>query len=282
MPNENIDAAAFNAFEKQGWQQSADPYQQYFGSLTAQAGAALLAAVGPPSGGKTLLDVASGPGYLAQKAAEQGFQNVVGIDFSNVMVALARREAAAAGSRVEFKEEDAEAMAEADACYDAVTMNFGLLHLGQPQKAIAEAYRVLKTSGTFAFTVWAEPQKSIGFAIILAAIEAFADKAIPVPEGPPFFYFSKPSNNIDALKSAGFSEVSVREIDLLWSLDSGEALYDAFLNGTARTGGLLRAQSEETLRAIRGSVMKDAEKYRAGSQIQIPMCAVMTTGRKIA
>jgi len=164
--------------------------------------------------------------------------------------------------------------------YDAVTMNFGVLHLGQPYKAIAEAYRVLKAPGTFGFTVWAEPQKSIGFAIILAAIEAFADKTVPVPEGPPFFYFSKPSNCINALQGAGFSQVSVREIALVWTLDSGEAVYDAFLNGTARTGGLLRAQSKETLAAIRGSVIRDAEKYRVGSQIQIPMCAVMTVGRK--
>jgi len=115
MPNGNINVAAFNAFEKQGWQQSADPYHRHFGSLTLQAGVELLAAVGPSSGDQSLLDVATGPGYLAQKAAELGFQKVVGIDFSEAMVSLARKEAAATGSKAEFKQEDAEAMEEADA-----------------------------------------------------------------------------------------------------------------------------------------------------------------------
>jgi SAM-dependent methyltransferase len=163
-----------------------------------------------------------------------------------------------------------------------VSMNFGLLHLGQPQRAIAEAHRVLRAPGRFGYTVWAEPRRSTGFAIILGAIDAHADKTVPIPEGPPFFYYSDPARSISAMQAAGFAQVDVKTIDLAWTLDSGEALFDAFLHGTARTGGLLRAQTPGALEAIRQAVIRDTGKYRLESGMQIPMAVVITTGTKPA
>jgi ubiquinone/menaquinone biosynthesis C-methylase UbiE len=210
MPNDGIDVAAFNAFEKQGWQQSADPYDRYFGSLTAQAGAALLETLDGAPSGKAFLDVATGPGYLAMRAVSLGYRPVVGIDFSEAMVSLARQAARASGSTAQFRPGDAQALAEADASFDVVSMNFGLLHLGQPQLAIAEAHRVLRPRGRFGFTVWAAPARSIGFALILRAIEAHADKQVPIPEGPPFFHFSEAEHCRTSMQAAGFTQVEVR------------------------------------------------------------------------
>ena len=68
-------------------------------------------------------------------------------------------------------------------------MNFGILHLGHPQKAIHEAFRVLKPKGHFAFTAWCAPTLSQGFAVALEAIEAFGETQGLLPEGPPFFHF---------------------------------------------------------------------------------------------
>jgi len=48
-------------------------------------------------------------------------------------------------------------------------MNFGILHLGQPEKALLEAYRVLRSGSRFAFSVWAAPDETIGFGIVLRA-----------------------------------------------------------------------------------------------------------------
>ena len=282
MPNKEVDVAAFNAFEKKGWQHSADPYHHYFGSLTAEAGAALLDAMDTSPAGKALLDLATGPGYLALQAVRRGYAPVVGIDFSDAMVALARQVARDSAAAVEFRSGDAEALLEAADSYDSVTMNFGLLHLGQPQRALAEACRVLKAGGRFGFTVWSGPQRSLGFAVILAAIEAFADPSVAIPQGPLFFFFSTPANSVAAMEAAGFRQVKVESIELMWALDSAEALFEAFLKGTARTGGTLRAQTPATLDRIRQFVMRDAERFRIGTGIRIPMSVVITTGSKPA
>ena len=66
-------------------------------------------------------------------------------------------------------------------------MNFGLLHLSSPEKACAEAFRVLRPRGKFGFTIWAEPHENPGGKIVNDAIEAHANLSVDVPEGPSKF-----------------------------------------------------------------------------------------------
>src|SRR5437879_1198116 len=104
-------APSFHDFEQQGWERAADHYGDAFGGLTAQTIPSLLVAAGVGKGTR-VLDVASGPGYVAAAAAELG-ASPVGVDFSAEMVALALRRY----PRLEFREGDAEALPFADASF---------------------------------------------------------------------------------------------------------------------------------------------------------------------
>jgi len=83
------DSDRFREFEHSGWQSIPAGYHEAFGSLTSQAIGPLLDAVGAKKGVK-LLDIASGPGYVAAAAARRGAL-VLGIDFSAAMVEKARQ-----------------------------------------------------------------------------------------------------------------------------------------------------------------------------------------------
>src|SRR5262245_29828461 len=201
---------SFHDFEQAGWERAAEYYGDAFGSLTAQTIKPLLEAAGVRSGTR-VLDVATGPGTVAASAAALGARPV-GIDFSPQMVTLAREQSPS----LVFEEGDAEALEFADARFDAVTINFGVLHLARPDTALAEARRVLVPGGRCAFTVWGKPESSVGFGIVLGAIERFGRLDVPLPEGPPFFRFSDSDESIRSMMAVGFTDGSVDLVDIVW------------------------------------------------------------------
>ena len=267
-------AEAFHAFERAGWQGAARRYDDAFGSLTRQAIDPLLDAAQVRAGAR-VLDVASGPGYAAAAAAQRGAL-VTALDFSVAMVEMARSQ----NPEIEFREGDAGALLFADGSFDAVVMNFGMLHLAQPERAVSEALRVLRPGGGYAFTVWAKPEEAVGFGIILEAIRKHGNPDVPVPPGPPFFRFSDASECDNVLKVAGFRNVDVRKVPQVWRFSARGLLFEAFLDGTVRTQALLRAQSAPALEAIRDAVGRVAGEYENHGTVEISMPAVLAAALK--
>ena len=268
------DPVAFRALEHAGWQGAARHYDDAFGSLTRQAVDPLLDSAEVRSGVRTL-DVASGPGYAAAAAAARGAP-VAALDFSSAMVELARSQ----NPEIEFREGDAEALPFPDGSFDAVVMNFGMLHLAQPERALAEAFRVLHAGGRYAFTVWGKPEEAVGFGIILDAIRKHGNPDVPLPQGPPFFRFSDASECDNVLKVAGFRNVDVRKVPQVWRFSASGLLFEAFLAGSVRTQALLHAQSAPALNAIRDAVGRLAGEYENHGTVEIPMPAVLAAAVK--
>jgi SAM-dependent methyltransferase len=266
--------SSFHDFEHTGWQRAAGHYPDTFGTLTAQTAGPLLqsAAVRP---GMRVLDVATGPGYVAGAAAAGG-ATVVGLDFSPAMIAEAR----CRYPGIEFHEGDAEALPFDDGSFDAVVMNFGLLHLARPEAAMEQAYRVLAPGGRYAFTVWARPEEAVGFGVVLRAMETHGTTAVGLPDGPPFFRFSDPDECRRSLAQAGFRSADVQELPLIWRLPSADALFGAALRGGVRTSAALQAQTPEALAAIRRAVHDELQRYADGSKIALPMHVVLASAGK--
>lgn len=264
----------FWTFEHAAWERSARSYHNFWTRLTNQTIEPLLSTV--ETGDTTrLLDVATGAGNVAQAAVRKGMR-AVGIDFSTAMLAQGRKQY----PDVDFCKGDAAALPFADNSFDAVVINFGLLHFGRPEQALGEAHRVLRPDGRIGFTVWATPKTAIGFQIMLQAIETHGDPNVPLPEGPPFFRFSDPAESERTLRTIGFTNPSITEVQQIWQLSSPDDLFVAFYEGTARTGGLLRVQSREALEGIRASVIKTASAYEKAGNVELPMPAILTSAQK--
>jgi SAM-dependent methyltransferase len=267
--NISRDPEAFREFEYLGWKTAVERYHSAWGDLTQQAVSPLLDMLNIEAGAD-LLDVATGPGYVAAAAHERG-AHAIGVDFSPAMVTKARD----LYPDVAFREGDAERLPFEDSTFDAVAMNFGMLHLGRPEVAMKEAFRVLKHGGRFAFTVWAKPDEAVGFKVVLRAVEEYGEH-VTVPHGPDFFYYSRPEECRVALTTVGFAAPSVMLLDLAWRLSSSNDVFAAFFEGTARTGALLRRQPPEARRSIEKEVQRSAGRFEtmAGS-VEIPMPAIL-------
>ena len=269
-----LELEKFRSFEHAGWQEIPIGYHEAFGSLTQQAIKPLLRAVRLKKG-MSFLDIASGPGYVAAAAAKRG-ATVLGVDFSASMVAQAQQLHAG----VEFREGDAEQLPLGSGLFDAAAMNFGILHLARPQSALVEAHRVLRAGGRFAFSVWCNPEETIGFKIVLRAVELHGEPRVELPEGPPFFHYSDADECKRGLIAAGFESPTVTKIAQLWRLPAGDGLFDAMRGSTVRTAGLLRAQKPTVLAKIRDAMRAEVEKYTKRGVVKLPMPALIASGIK--
>jgi ubiquinone/menaquinone biosynthesis C-methylase UbiE len=132
---------AFTQFEHEGWERVADKYDSTWSSSTRQFIEPLLDAASV-SAKMSILDVGCGPGYVSAAVAERG-ATPIGLDFSKEMIAIAKRML----PRIDFREGDAQNLPFADASFDRVVANFSLLHLAEPERAVAEGARVSSRAG---------------------------------------------------------------------------------------------------------------------------------------
>jgi SAM-dependent methyltransferase len=270
------DPVAFDAFEEHGWgTKEAAHYHALAGRVTSCLADPLLDAVGAGPG-KRVLDVATGPGYVAARAAERDADSV-GLDFSESMLAYARSRSPS----VDFVLGNATELPFPDESFAAVTCAFLLLHLGRPEVAVAEAARVLAPGGRAAFSVWDEPSRSRWIGVMLDAVAAAgAEPPADMPPGPPIFRFADDDEFTRLLTDAGFVDVTVETVEFLLELESGDELWTGLLDCTVRVGPLILRQSAETRRRIRTHFDALLEEHRTDGRFDVPVAVKLASGRK--
>jgi SAM-dependent methyltransferase len=272
----SFDAEAFDAFEAEGWaSKEAAAYDTLAGRVTSRLADHLLDAV-EASAETSLLDVATGPGYVAERAVARGAA-VVGLDLSEAMLEFARARVADA----EFVQGDATALPFEDSSFAAVTAAFVLLHLGRPERAVAEAVRVLSPGGRVAFTVWDVPARARWLGVLLDAItDVGATPPTAIPPGPPLFRFADDVEFARLLSNAGLDDAAVDTIDFSLRIQSAEELWRGLVDGTVRVRPLVVAQSDEIQHAIRIRFEELLEEHRDGDSFEIPVAVKLGSGRK--
>jgi demethylmenaquinone methyltransferase / 2-methoxy-6-polyprenyl-1,4-benzoquinol methylase len=171
--------------------------------LTAQA------AVRP---GDKVLDACCGTGDLALAGRAAGGE-VVGVDFSEAMLARARRKA----PEIEWVRGDAAALPFPDESFDAVTVGFGIRNLADLEGGLRELARVLKPGGKVGCLEITRPR-----GILRPFFRLWFDGLVPVvgkvlPGGAAYSYlpasvrrFPGPEDLAAAMRRAGFGEVGWR------------------------------------------------------------------------
>ena len=270
-----IDPDAFNAFEAASWEQRADGYHRLAAGLTTRVIEQLLDAAAVDRGVR-VLDVATGPGYVAAACAVRGAE-VVGVDVAAEMVSLARR----LRPELEFRQADAEQLPFADGSFDAVVANFLLPHVGRPEQIAAELARVLRPDGRLALSTWDAPERARLLGVLVDAVaEVGVEPPADIPPGPPFFRFSDEPEFVRLFVDAGLADVDVQTMAFTHRFASGDELWNGLIGGTVRMRALVHAQPEEVQARLRAAFDRLARPYATDSGLELPVSVKLASGRK--
>jgi len=276
MSERPIDADAFRDFERAAHDEIADGYRRFFTAVTEYAVEPLLDAAAVRAGTR-VLDVATGPGVVAFRAASRGAAVVTGVDLAPRMLELA----VAQYPGVNFRQADAENLPLADHSFDCVVSNFGLGHFPRPDRALSEFARVLTPGGAVAVSWWDVPAHHRVMGIFFDAMNAAGATApAELPTGPPMFRFSDDKELSGALGSAGIADVRVRAFSFIHPLASPEELWNGILSGTVRTSIGIRRQPKEVQERIRTEFARLVQAYAGPNGIKVPVALKIGSGRK--
>jgi SAM-dependent methyltransferase len=164
--------------------------------------------------GEAVLDIATGPGTVARLAADQvgPTGRVVGTDFSEAMIAIARAKPALPGAAsIDYIVSPAAPLAVEDGAFDVITCQQGLQFFPDRPTAVREMHRALKPGGRVAAAVWRE----LGFQPYFAAMDSALRESLPDRQAEPYglpFRWPKASDLAAALTGQGFTDVSLAEV----------------------------------------------------------------------
>lgn len=263
----------FTEFERAAWEAKAERFAATWGSVTSQSIPFVLSKCRIGQGSR-VLDIGCGTGDFAAAAVTHG-ASVVAIDASSKMCAITREKVREA----RVLESDAEHPPVEDIEFDAVTLNYLLLHVSDQALALKEAARAVKVGGVLAWTNWIAPAESHGMRLIFSALSEFADFSV-IPPAQDIFLLSNPSVANEILGALGFRQVETMIIPTEWRVSSGSEFFEALQAGS-RIGGLLELQVPEVRERLRTRIVSEAEKgsvsaaspdsKKEGQSIAIPM-----------
>ncbi|MEV8468244.1 methyltransferase domain-containing protein [Fluviibacterium sp. DFM31] len=223
-----------------------------------------------------VLDVACGTGVLTRDVyALCGTSGrVVGLDPAPGMLATAREIA----PQIEWVAGQAEDLPFAQAEFDSVISQFGMMFFRDLAAAAQEMHRVTKPGGTLSVAVWDSVEKNPAYAevvrILKETISSEAADAVRLP-----FCMGDPVSVTNPLSEAGYDQVSVATRTETARFQNPRTIVEGELRGWLPLFGI--HLDEQTIEAVLDISDSRLFKYRrASGQAEFPATAHIVTARK--
>jgi SAM-dependent methyltransferase len=221
-----------------------------------------------PKDGERWLDLATGTGAIAVRAAQAG-ADVTAIDGSAPMLERARTEADEAGLSIRFDLGDVEYLPYDDGAFEVLASNFGLILAADHANVAAELGRVAQAGGRLGFTAW-KPNPKLG-----ELYRRFTDEPLVGRESTEWGR----EDHVEDMLGEDF-ELEFHDGTLWIDATSGEELWLLFSVSSPPVIGLMslldEAQGEEFHRAF----VELFESYREGDTVRAPRRYLLTLGRR--
>ena len=226
----------------------------------------------PPAAGQQWLDVATGTGEIAVRAAAGG-ATVTGLDLAPDLIERARKRADEAGVEVQLEVGDAEALPFDDASFDIVTSTFGAMFAPDHKAVAAQLGRVCKPGGRLGMLNW---HPTLGVPEFFKVMAAYMP---PPPEGAgsPFQW-----GNHDHVRELLGDDFDLRfeEGDCPQPADSAEDSWELFSTAYGPTKALANSLDDEQRESLRSDWVAYFEQFKTDDGIVQPRPYVLVLGER--
>ncbi len=255
------------AKEFSSWQSVAPGWRKHDRLLKDAFGAvsdALLDRAGVGKG-QRVLDVACGTGEPAIPAALRVGPGgkVMATDFVPEMVAIAKEKAQAAGllGQIDFRVIDGEQLELPAAAFDAATMRWGLMFMPQPVTCLVRIHKALKPGARFATTCWAGPEDNPWASLPMMVLKKYMELPEPQLGQTGIFAFADSDRLRAVMSEAGFRDIAIDSIDVLWSgADSGTDYFQQVIEMAGPLASLYAKLSNQERAAYASEVAQQADQ----------------------
>ena len=225
-----------------------------------------------PEPGEKWLDVGTGTGAVAMRAARAGAK-VTGSDLSPVLIETAKRLASEQGLEIEYEVGDAEQLPYADERYDVVSSSFGAMFAPDHAAVAHELARVTRPGGRIGLTTW-DPDG--GFGDFFRMVGSFQP---PPPEGA--------GNPLEWGREEHASELLGNDFDLRFVHEqdaqvgeSGEEIWQLFVSSFGPVKTLYDSLDDERREELHRAYVAHMEEYRRNGGIEAPREYLITLGTR--
>jgi SAM-dependent methyltransferase len=222
--------------------------------------------------GDRWLDVATGTGEIAVRAAERG-ASVTGLDLAPGLIEKARDRARESGVGVGFDVGDAERLPYEDASFDIVSSTFGVMFAPDHAASAGELARVCRPGGTLALLTW-HPSKGVAeFFKVMAAYMP------PPPEGvgSPFAWGDR--DHLEELLGDAY-ELRYEEGDCPQPGSSAEEIWELFSTSYGPTKALVDSLDDANREALHSDWVAYFDQFGDGDGISQPRPYLLVLGTR--
>jgi len=259
--------AAAKAREREMW--GSAPWERVASTMGAIHDR-LTAALGPCPG-ERWLDVGTGTGAIAARAARAGAQ-VTGLDLAPPLIETARRLAAEEGLAISFDVGDAEALPYGDASFDVVSSAHGVVFAPDHAAAARELARVCRPGGRLGMTAWRTGEAGDGLDELITRF------APPKPPGSRPRSWGEDTHARELLGNA-FDLEFIRDV-WIQAGESGEAIWQLLTTASPPFKALAEALDPSRRDELHAAWVEFYERHRTADGIRVPHGYVVILGRR--
>ena len=256
----------------------AENYEKYRGTIFFEPYAKEMVSRLEPKNINSVLEVACGTGQVTRLLrAKLPAARIVATDLNPAMIDVAKK-IVSEQDKIEWLLADAQVLPYNDNTFDAVLFQFGIMFIPDKQKAINDAYRVLKPGGKFIFNTWDSIQNNPIIKITQEVVNSFFD-VDPVTFWDIPFSMYNPEEHKKIMSDAGFKNITVQNVTLNgYSPSAQEAAIGLTVGSPAHT--YIMERSPDLLPEIQKKVTEAIVKEFGEKDLKIPLSAWVAEGVK--